>query len=83
MQDKMMEWIEKCYPQNLITGLAAMGPTTLAVSTSHHLFKLELQPAWKPDVHWPISFRRAAKELMLIGRYGAEHACVRFIVLPF
>lgn len=77
MQDKMLEWIEQCYPQNVTTGLAVVGPTTVAVSSAHHLFKLELQPTWSEAAHWPITFRRAARETLLIGRYGRQHSRVR------
>ena len=72
-----MEWIELCYPQNLVTGLAAVGPTTLAVSTTHHLFKLELQSTWSERVHWPVAFRRAARTTLLVGRFGLQYARVR------
>lgn len=56
------------------TGLAVSGPSTLVVTTEHHAFRLPVEPAWRPDVHWPASFRRAAATTLLLAKYGARHA---------
>jgi hypothetical protein len=73
----MLQWVEEGYEDYITTGLAVVDPLTIVVSTSVHLFKVKLQPTWSRQVHWPISFRRAAKEIMLIGQFGRHHAQVQ------
>jgi hypothetical protein len=73
----MLQWVEEGYEDFITTGLAVVDPLTIVVSTSVHLFKVKLQPIWSQQVHWPISFRRAAKEIILIGQFGRHHAQVQ------
>jgi hypothetical protein len=56
------------------TGLALSGASTLLVTSRCHAFRLTLEPAWRPDVHWPSAFRRAAAATLLAARFGARHA---------
>jgi Uncharacterised protein domain (DUF2415) len=56
------------------TGLAVVGSDRVAVSSEQHLLTLSVLPQWAPAHPWPQPFLRAARTVLLIGKYGLQHA---------
>lgn len=62
---------------NKFTGLAVLGPSDIAVQSERYLFTLRFADKWAWQHSWPQAFRHAAATVLLISKFGKQHAMAR------
>lgn len=70
VQDMLMEQVGRgLIPnQNVVTGVTAAKQGTVVVTTTSHIFKLQVNDTWDVGVAWPESFRLAVQEILKVHR---------------